>query len=281
MTPRRPHARAATTALAVAALGWCLGACGATAQTAAPATTRSVGTLGVGVLPEELTSASVAVPPTLAPDPSAPPTSSLPELVLEPGAPPIAAGTVGNYADGNLVVLLGDSLIASTAPRFEGTMCAALEQFGWSAEIDAVTGRHVEYGEEVLDFRDAAGQADFDVAVVMLGNNYRGDYDDFTTRYDALLERLAPRPTVVVTLTETVADHSRINAWLRWRSYFRPNVVVVDWAEVTASDPDRLLAGDGLHLTDAGRDRLALLTVAALGAAPTTFASPTCTDNTA
>lgn len=271
-----PWSRARAAVMA-AALGWCLAACGSTAQTAGPVSTRTLGTLPVGVLPEELSSAGLVAPPTLAPDDTTPVTTPG-TLDLTPGSPPIEPGQVGPYTQGNLVVLIGDSVLASTAPRFEGKMCAALEQFGWSAEIAAATGRHVEYGAEVLDARARDGDPDFDVAAVMLGNNYRGDYDAFTVAYDALLDRLAPRPTIVYTLTENHPDHARINDWLRWRSYFHPNVVVVDWAQATAADR-ALLAGDGLHLSAAGRDRLALLTVAALGEAPAVLGRPTCVDN--
>lgn len=266
--------------LAVAA-AFVLSGCGEDAGAATPTTTQvPLGTVALDGLPEALSTGTLPVPPTLAPDPAntEPPPTSEPLLDLEPGSRPISPSEVGRYVTGNRLLMLGDSILASTAPTFGGPMCSALNQFGWTTEIVAATGRHVEYGEEVLDFREAAGDADFDVAAVMLGNNYRGDYDAFTAAYDRLLDRLAPRPTLVYTLTEKHPDHSRINDWLRWRSYFHPNVVVVEWAAPTAAEPERLLAGDRLHLSDEGRGRLAMFTAAALGEAPPALGIPTCAD---
>ena len=51
-------------------------------------------------------------------------------------------------------------------------MCEELVPRGWEVEIDAETGRFVDFGDRVLDARL---DADWDVAVVMLGNNYGAD----------------------------------------------------------------------------------------------------------
>jgi len=275
---RAPHVRGVVALVVLAVLG---AACGDPAQSASPpGSIVELGPIDLVNLPEELSGGSIPAPPTLAPsvEPTVP-TTALPGTDLEPGADPITPGTVGELVDGNQVVLIGDSILASTAPRYGGVMCDVLGQFGWSAEIDARTGQHIEYGEQVLDFRDGADAPDFDVAVVMLGNNFRGDYNAFTDEYDELLDRLAPRPTVIFTLTEDDAVKARINEFLEWRSYFHPNVIVVDWAKYTADEPAKLLSGDGLHLTNEGRGRLALFTVAALGEAPASIRRPVCTDN--
>jgi hypothetical protein len=258
--------------------------CSEPAPAAGPSSppTSPPGTIPLDGLPEPLTVGTLAPVPT-APHDSAPETvpTTAPAIGTEPGDPAIEPGTVGELVGGPSVLVIGDSILASTAPRFGGLLCQVLNDgFGWSVEIHAETGRAVEFGALVLDDRlDPPGLAGFDVVAVMLGNNYRGNYDDYTTQLEALLERLAPRPIVLYTLTESTPDHARINEYIRWRTYFHPNVIVVDWAQYTAAEPDVLLAGDGLHLSDEGRGRLVLFTAAALGPAPDTIGRPTCAEH--
>ena len=266
-------------------------ACSEPAPAAGPPSppTSPPGTIPLDGLPEPLTSDTVLSVPPLPTVPDDPAASTVPAtdpatdpaIGTEPGDPAIEPGTVGELVAGRNVLVIGDSVLASTAPSFGGLLCEVLnDSFGWSVEIHAETGQTVEFGELVLDARlEPPGLEDFDAVVVMLGNNYRGDYDEYTRELEALLERLAPRPTVLYTLTETTPDHTRINEYVRWRSYFHPNVVVVDWAQYTAAEPERLLAADGVHPTDEGRGRLALFTAAALGPAPDTVGRPTCVEH--
>jgi hypothetical protein len=176
---------------------------------------------------------------------------------------------VGELVLGNRVIVIGDSLLAGTAPRNDGQMCEALNGFGWDVEVDAEPGRFVEFGHEVLDQRlRPDGGDDWDAAAIMLGNQFDGDLSAFTKSLDELLERLAPRPTLIYTLTETDADRVALNEVIRDRPRFHPNLVVIDWAEITAGDPDALLVDGGPFLTPEGTDRLVLFTAAALGTAP-------------
>lgn len=277
-----PRLRRAPILAVVAALGMFAAACSEPAPAAGPPSppANPPGTLGLDGLPEPLTAVTIPSVPTLPTVSSAPPTTE-PGIGTEPGDPPIEPGTVGELVEGNRLLVIGDSILASTTTRFGGLLCSVLnESFGWSVEIHAETGRHIEFSDTVLDERlDPPGLAAFDVAAVMLGNNYRGDYDEFTTRLEALVERLAPMPTILYTLTERHPDHSRINEYIRWRSYFHPNVIVVDWGRYTGDEPERLLAGDRLHLTEEGRGRLVMFTAAALGQAPDTIGRPTCVEH--
>lgn len=266
---------------ALTALG---SACGGTAQGDAPDTTRSVGpppTIGIGGLPEPLTGDTPApVPPAATEAPvSAPPTTAA--IGDEPGDSPLEPGTVGEVAAGNRLLVIGDSILASTAARFDGLFCDVVsDEFGWSVDLHAETGQHLEFADTVIDDRlDPPGLAEFDVVAMMLGNNYRGNYDEFTQHLETLLEEFAPRPVVLYTLTEKQPDHARINEYIRWRPYFHPNVIVVDWAAHTAAEPERLLAGDGLHLSPEGRGRLVMFTAAALGPAPDVLGRPTCVEH--
>ena len=264
-----------------------LAGCSATAQGDSPDTTagtNSIGappaTIGIDGLPEPLTLGSYPELPPAPTDPGAsvPPTT---QPATGPGSPAIEPGTVADHVDGNRLLVIGDSILASTAPRYSGVLCSVLNgDFGWSVELHAETGQHIEFADTVLDDRlESPGLSGFDAVAVMLGNNYRGNYDEFTQRLEALLERMAPRPVVLFTLTERVPDHERINEYIRWRTYFHPNVIVVDWAQFTAAEPDKLLAGDGLHLSDEGRGRNVMIAAAALGHAPDTVGRPTCVEH--
>ena len=184
--------------------------------------------------------------------------------------------------------MIGDSILASTAPRFGGPMCATVESYGWAVQIEAEEARHIEFAEQVLDElipepqpvdENTDGSPDdpaFDVVMVMLGNNYRDDIEDFGAKYDALLRRLSPLPVVVYTVTEDEVNKAEVNDEIRALAQEYDNVIVVDWAEKSAAEPDVLLADDGLHLSNEGRGRLSLFTVAALG--KTTVGEPDCLD---
>ena len=143
-------------------------------------------------------------------------------------------------------------------------MCKELVPRGWDVEVDAESGRFVDFGDRVLDARLDAG---WDVAVVMLGNNYGADKAVFADYLDDIVDRLAPRPTVLLTVTEFRPDRADVNDAIYEIAADYDNVRVVDWAAETADDP-ALVGGDGLHLSDLGRARYADLVGRALGRAP-------------
>ncbi|MET0579860.1 MAG: hypothetical protein ABW122_14475, partial [Ilumatobacteraceae bacterium] len=175
------------------------------------------------------------------------------------------ARPVGRLVDGNRVLVIGDSILASTATRYGGDMCDRLVPMGWAVEIDAETGRRIGFGEQVLERRLAA---DWDAAVIMLGNNYDGDAEAFGEGLEAMLDELAPRPVVLLSVTQFEANRAEVNYVLREQAGQRPNVRVVEWADRTADDDGELLGGDGLHLPNEGRRELALMVSRALGRAP-------------
>lgn len=175
-----------------------------------------------------------------------------------------AAETVGALVSGNRVILIGDSVMASTSRRYGGEMCAALVPLGWQAEVDAETGRFIDFGDQVLDRRLAAG---WDASVVLLGNNYGDNQDVYRQYLDAMVARLSPQPVVLLTVTEFKPSRAQVNAVILEMAQKYPNVIVLDWAAVTAAD--RSLTGpDGLHLTPSGRQSLAAQVALVLGAAP-------------
>lgn len=171
---------------------------------------------------------------------------------------------VGSTAGGNRVLLIGDSVMASTATRYTNDMCKALVPLGWQAEVEAETGRFVDFGTKVLKRRWGAG---WDVVVILLGNNYMEYQSGYRKELESIIGTISPNPVVLLTVTEFKKSRRRVNEVIREMAKVHPNVSVVDWATVTADDPS-LTGGDRLHLTLPGRKALAGVVANALGAAP-------------
>ncbi|MBI4934903.1 MAG: hypothetical protein HY828_13555 [Actinobacteria bacterium] len=174
--------------------------------------------------------------------------------------------TVGALAKGNRVILLGDSVLASTSRRYGNNMCEALVPLGWQVEVNAETSRPVQFGNTVLDKRLSAG---WDVGVVLLGNNYGGDQDEYRRQLEKIVTRLSPGPVVLLTVSEFTESRVEVNDVIREMADKYDNVHLVQWAQVTADRPD-FTGADGLHLTEIGREGLAANVAFALGHAPTT-----------
>ncbi len=171
---------------------------------------------------------------------------------------------VGVRADGNRIILIGDSVMASTSRRYSNDMCNALVPLGWQVEVDAETGRFIEFGRKVLDKRLSAG---WDVSVILLGNNYAENQDKYRTQLEQLVERLSPNPVLLLTVTEFKPSRAKVNEVILQMAATHDNVSVVDWAMATKDDPD-LTGADGLHLTTKGRQALAEIVALTLGDAP-------------
>jgi lysophospholipase L1-like esterase len=240
-----------------------LAACGS-GEAASPEPDSTVG--GVGALPSELPprpTAPVTVPATSEPtettdDPPSETTSSTPGPEEERVLP------VGRLVDGNRVLVIGDSILASISDRHGGQLCDRLVPRGWEVEVNAQTGQHIEYGRQVLRRRLDAG---WDAAVVMLGSNYGEDPVFYGAELNRLIEDLAPRPVVLVNVTEFKQDRAEVNYLINLAADAHDNVRVVDWASRTR-DSDEFVGDDGLHLSELGREELARMIATALGRAP-------------
>jgi hypothetical protein len=221
-------------------------------------------TVALGKFPQPLTSDDTIPPP--------PTTIVVVDETTPSTAPPEPiTGPIGDEVLGNRILLIGDTVIASTAPRFDGEMCAALEAFGWQGEIAAEVGRFVEFGRTVVEARIVPEEPEWDAVAVMLGNHFDGDSAAFRAELDALLADLAPRPVLLYTLVEDDTYQGELNEIIRDLKRFHPNVVILDWAKIAAGDESELIVADTPSgLSEEGRRRLALQTVAALGVPPTT-----------
>ncbi len=240
--------------LALVALALTTGACGIATSNAADTTDpvpAPVSTIaGVGALPD-------TVPPSRAP------------LVMV-RAPLNEDGTtaelLGLVVEGNRVLLIGDSILASTSSRYGGQMCDTLVPLGWQVAVEAEPSRFVDFGNRVLDKvldEDAEPADDWNAAVVFLGSNYGGDEVRYEAELRRILDRLAPRPTLLLTVTEYRSNYVEVNEVVRRLGGEYDNVTVVDW-ETLAETPG-VLSGDRLHPTETGREVLAEAIAAALG----------------
>jgi len=228
------------------------GAADVTADQVALAPLPTVG--GVGVLPS-------TVAPEREPIVSVP----VPPPVLEDGT---TAELVGDKVIDNRLLVIGDSIMASTATRYSGLMCDSLVPLGWAVEVEAEPSRFIDFGNRVLDkvLDPVVGTPDdWDAAVVLLGSNYGRDQQRFEDELRVMLTRLAPRPTLLYTVTEYRPAWAEVNQTIRKLAEEFDDVTVVDW-EQTARFPG-VLSGDGLHPTDTGRQVLVDLTASALGPA--------------
>lgn len=171
---------------------------------------------------------------------------------------------LGTVASGNRLLVLGDSILAGTATRYGGTMCAGLVPLGWRVAVEAEAGQMVGFGRTVLRDRIYEG---WDAAVVFLGTNYGGSAELYEKDLTAIVKSLAPRPTLLLTASLFRPTMQQVNQVIRIVASKNPNVSVLDWS--TTSVQTGVLNRDKIHPTDAGRQVLVSSIASALGEAPT------------
>ncbi len=202
---------------------------------------------------------------------------AVPSAVREPVIvvrPPVnedgtQAQLIGEIAQGNRVLMIGDSILASTSSRYGNHMCDAVVPLGWQVAVEAEPSRFVDFGNRVLDKMlrdDAAAEDDWNAAVVFLGSNYGSNALRYEGELVKILDRLSPRPIVLLTVTEYRPNYVEVNEVVNRLGAGRANVTVLDWK--TISETPGILSSDRLHPTDTGRRVLAESVAAALGPSP-------------
>jgi hypothetical protein len=244
MSSRRHLASCVLLCALVAGCGTTQADSGGSAATLEPVAT--VG--GVGALPSAApaTSDSTVAPPTSMPD--------------QDGL------LIGERVDGSRLLVIGDSIMASTSSRYGNQMCATLTPLGWQVAVEAEPSRFVEFGNDVLDevLRDGVAPVDdWNAAVVFLGSNYRGDPLAYESELRQIVDRLAPRPVLLFTVTEYRPDWSEVNEVILRVVAENDHVTLLDWR--TIAEAPGVLSGDGLHPSESGRQTLADSVAAALG----------------
>lgn len=253
MTPRRDRLGALCV---VAAL--CLSACGATAQGGDTTSPAPAAVIGVGELPPPLVTTTSTVPTA---------TETTPATVAA------TTTTIPFSAPGNRILMIGDSILASTSKRYSNDMCRALVPLGWRVAIEAEVSRGIDFGVDVVRAR---GDEGWDAALVFLGTNYGNDENAYLRDLNRIVTELGDIPIVLVTVSEYRDEVREVNQVVTTMPEVYDNISVVDWRAITAAYPD-VLNEDGIHPTPAGREVLAEAVAAHLGTAP---ASPgSCLDS--
>jgi hypothetical protein len=250
----------------VAAGALLLAACGSS-DAAAPPTPHTIG--GIGALPGTVPTDTAAVDPgSIDDDSSAAVIGAAPNTLRVLGRLADEERPIGRIVEGNKVLVIGDSILASISNRYGNQLCDRLVPRGWEVQVDAEVSRFIEFGRHVVE--EHRGER-WDAAVVMLGNNYDGDAQAFGDELGRLLDELAAMPVVLLNVTRFEPRQDEVNFVLTMAANEREGVRLLDWASWTADDTPgsrRLLAGDGLHLSPAGQEALASLISRELGRAP-------------
>lgn len=188
-------------------------------------------------------------------------------VTLPPGVeitfPDLNGEVIGPQVRGSRVLMIGDSILASTASRYGNEMCDVLVPLGWQVEIEAEASRFVEFGTTVLDKRLGAG---WDTALVFLGTNFYGNIASYERNMRRIFDRLSPRPFVVVTTPLFRAIQRDVNNVIRTLAKEYEQVTVLEWAEIAKNRG--VLNNDHVHLSTNGRAVFAAAVARAFGFAP-------------
>lgn len=229
----------------------------------------SAGTPTVADVDETVVIGGLPGPLSVEPTPTLPSTTVAESTTTTEPAPSPITGPIVDEVLGYRVLLVGDTALSVTTPRAEGIMCDVVTGFGWTVEIEAEPGRSIDFAQAVLDeLLDPVGGEDWDVVGLMFGHHIGNTPADFERILDDVLDRLDRRPVILYTVAELGDQQVEVNRIIRERRRSRPNVVIVDWAEAAAGEPDVLLDDGGPFPSDEGAGRLALFTAAALSRTP-------------
>jgi hypothetical protein len=166
--------------------------------------------------------------------------------------PELIGKMIGPQIQGNRVLMIGDSIFASTSSRYGNEMCDTLTQLGWQVAVEAQAGEFIDFGSRVLGRRWEEG---WDTAVVFLGTNNDDNMERYEEKLREMFDVLSQNPFVVLTTAEFRPKQLQINEIIKRVSAEYGNVTVLDWAAVANSNG--LIGRDGVHLTADGRAVLA------------------------
>jgi hypothetical protein len=160
--------------------------------------------------------------------------------------------------DDPTLFMVGDSVLQASYPTVQRMLPS------WDVEADTRIGRRPDEGAAVVEDRSSDIG---DVAVVLLGHNYASG-EGFGEEFSRIMRELWHLARVVwVTVAEWSPAQREVNELLRAAPEVWPNIVVADWAELTAANPG-YLTGDRVHLTGSGVLAIADLMARAVGPGP-------------
>jgi hypothetical protein len=187
---------------------------------------------------------------------------TLPEGVVV-DFPELLGEMVGPQVEGSRVLLVGDSIFASTSRRYGNEMCDTLTKLGWQVAVEAEAGRFVDFGQKVLRSRQGEG---WDAIVVFLGTNYDGNEMNYETRLRDIVEIVWPTPIVLLTTAMFRETQREVNNVVVQMKDDYDNVTVLDWEKI--AETPGVISNDRVHLTADGRAVLATAVARALEFAP-------------
>ncbi|MEK7292024.1 MAG: hypothetical protein AAB088_01130, partial [Actinomycetota bacterium] len=137
-------------------------------------------------------------------------------VTLPPGVeisfPDLNGDVIGPQVRGPRVLMIGDSILASTSSRYGNEMCDVLVPLGWQVEIEAEASRFAEFGVTVLKQQLDAG---WDSGLVFLGTNFDGNIEAYERNMRRMFDLLTPRPFVVVTTSLFRSSQRDVNEVIR------------------------------------------------------------------
>lgn len=194
-----------------------------------------------------------------------PPTSP-PDFDQDLSSSPTVGGkalTVGEAAEGPRLLMIGDSIIAAMAPRYNDRACSTLTPQGWDVSVEAEVGRFIDLGQKVVKQKLPQG---FDAVVFLLGTNYRNDQAEYRAALVEILDQLSELPVVILTVTEHRYEITEVNDVIIEQVGQRDNLWLIDWRRL--SKKPGILWKDGIHPTTEGEQLLISEIAKVLGTAP-------------
>jgi len=113
--------------------------------------------------------------------------------------PELIGKMIGPQIEGNRVLIIGDSIMASTSSRYGNEMCNTLTKLGWQVAVEAQAGEFIGFGAKVLGRRWEEG---WDTAVVFLGTNNDDNMVAYEEKLREMFDVLSQNPFVVLTTAE-------------------------------------------------------------------------------
>ena len=187
-----------------------------------------------------------------------------PNLASDVKFPKLEGAVLGSVAQGNNLLMIGDSIMASISKRYGNEACGLMVPQGWNVALEAEAGQFAEFASKVLDRRWSEG---WDAVVIGLGSNYDGNKERYRTAMEKAIARVSPLPILLVNTTEFRSKQAEVNAIIEELVAAHENITLLDWRTISANRS--LRSNDGIHPSPDGRVVLATAIARAVGVAPT------------
>ena len=103
--------------------------------------------------------------------------------------PELVGNMSGPQVSGSRVLIIGDSIIASTSSRYGNEMCSTLTKLGWQVAVEAQAGEFIDFAQKVVGRRLEDG---WDAVVMFLGTNFDGNAKHFDESFRETIAAFGP-----------------------------------------------------------------------------------------